>query len=82
MARAAILALVAALAGAGSAAGQRGADTFRLPSGNIYCAYEHYSSSPKDLRCEIRTKIKPTPPSGCADGYIMRQTGPARPASS
>jgi hypothetical protein len=79
MARAAVLALVAALAGAGSAAGQRGADTFRLPSGNIYCAYEHYSSSPKDLRCEIRTKIKPTPPSGCADGYIMRQTGPARP---
>ena len=79
MARAAVLALVAALGGAGSAAAQSGADTFRLPSGNIYCAYEHYSSSPKDLRCEIRTKIRPTPPSGCADGYLMRQTGPARP---
>src|SRR3954470_17181710 len=79
MARAAVLALVVVLAGAGSAHAQSGADTFRLLSGNIYCSYEHYSFSPKDLRCEIRTKIKPTPPSGCADGYIMRQTGPARP---
>ena len=79
MARAAVLALLLVLACAAAAYAQDGADTFRLPSGNIYCAYEHYSFSPKDLRCEIRTKIKPTPPSGCADGYIMRQTGPARP---
>ena len=79
MARAAALALLLVLACAAAAYAQGGADKFRLPSGNIYCAYEHYSFSPKNLRCEIRTKIKPTPPSGCADGYIMRQTGPARP---
>ena len=79
MARAAALALLLVPACAAAAHAQRGADRFRLPSGNIYCAYEHYSFSPKKLRCEIRTKIKPTPPSGCADGYIMRQTGAARP---
>jgi hypothetical protein len=78
VARAAVLALLAVLVGGGSAAAQSGADTFRLPSGNIYCAYEHYSFSPKDLRCEIRTKLKPTPANGCDDGYLMRQTGPAR----
>ena len=79
MARAAALALLLVLACAATAHAQGGADKFRLPSGNIDCAYEHYSFSPKNLRCEIRTKIKPTPPSGCADGYIMHQTGPARP---
>src|SRR6476619_8451969 len=79
MARAAVLALLLVLASAAAAHAQDGADTCRLRAGNIYFAYEHYSFSPKGLRCEIRTKIKPTPPSGCADGYLMRQTGPARP---
>jgi hypothetical protein len=79
MARVAVLALLLALVGAGPAAAKSGVDTFRLPSGNIYCAYEHQSFSPKALRCEIRTKIKPRPLSGCDDGYVMRQTGPAGP---
>jgi Family of unknown function (DUF6636) len=78
VARTAVLALLLVLLGGASAAAQSGADTFRLPSGNVYCAYEHYSFSAKDLRCEIRTKIKPTPANGCDDGYILRQTGPAR----
>jgi hypothetical protein len=75
----AALALVS-FAGASRAA-TSGADTFRLPSGKIYCAYEHYSFAPKDLRCEIRTGVKPLPPkpSWCdvdwGAGYAMRQIG-------
>ena len=49
------------LLGGGSALGASGADTFRMPSGNIFCAYEHYSFAPIDLRCEIRSKIRPLP---------------------
>ena len=66
---------------AGASRAASGADTFRMPSGNIYCAYEHYSFAPKDLRCEIRTGIKPLPPkpSWCdvdwGAGYAMRQIG-------
>ena len=79
MARPAVLALLGLfLVSAAAASAQSGAEKFRLPSGNIYCAYEHYSFSAKDLRCEIRTGLKPSPPI-CDDGYIMRQTGPARP---
>jgi hypothetical protein len=72
---------VLAVAGAGSAFGASGADTFRMPSGNVYCAYEHYSFAPKDLRCEIRSGVKPLPPkpSWCdvdwGAGFAMRQTG-------
>ena len=72
------------LLGGGAALGASGADTFRLPSGNIFCGYEHYSFAPIDLRCEIRSRIRPLPPrpSSCQDavwgeGYAMRQTGPA-----
>lgn len=68
-----------------NAFGASGADTFRMPSGNIYCAYEHFSFAPIDLRCEIRTKVRPLPPkpASCGDaawgeGYSMRQRGPAR----
>jgi hypothetical protein len=82
VARAAIaLAVLALVTGVGPAAGASGADTFRMPSGNIYCAYEHYSFAPKDLRCEIRSGVKPLPPkpSWCdvdwGAGYAMRQTG-------
>lgn len=81
------LALTACLAAAAvavpCASGASGADVFRTPSGNIVCAYEHYSGSPRDLRCEIRTGLKPLPPkpSSCtADwgaGYRLLQTGQA-----
>jgi hypothetical protein len=77
MARAALIALVLLVAGGGPAGAQSGADTFRLPSGAIYCAYEHYDTSPVDLRCEIRGGIKPTPANGCDDGYLLKETGPA-----
>ncbi len=84
MARAALLVgLLLALVGVGEAHAASGADTFRLPSGNVYCAYEHYSFAPKDLRCEIRTGVKPLPPKpkwcdvDWGAGYAMRQTGAA-----
>jgi hypothetical protein len=67
-----------------SAFGASGADSFRMPSGNIFCAYQHYSFAPIELRCEIRSKIRPLPPrpASCGDavwgeGYSMRQRGPA-----
>jgi hypothetical protein len=78
-----VLVLVLVL-GAGSALGASGADNFRTPSGNIRCAYEHYSFAPIDLRCDILTGLKPLPPrpKGCdldwGFGYRMRQRGPAR----
>jgi uncharacterized protein DUF6636 len=74
-------ALPAPLPALAAALGASGADTFRTPSGNIYCAYEHYSFAPIDLRCEIRSGIKPLPakPASCQGdwgaGYAMRQTG-------
>jgi hypothetical protein len=76
-----LLALLGFLPGAGAAAAASGADTFRMPSGSVYCAYEHYSFAPVDLRCEIRGGIKPLPrkPASCRGdwgaGYSMRQTG-------
>jgi uncharacterized protein DUF6636 len=79
VARTALIALLGLLLhGVGPALGASGADTFRVPSGNVYCAYEHYNFSPIDLRCEIRTGIRPKPPI-CDGGYIMRQTGRAHP---
>jgi hypothetical protein len=82
MLRAAVaLGLAVLAAGAAPALGASGAETFRMPSGNIYCAYEHYSFAPIDLRCEIRTGVKPLPakPASCtADwgaGYSIRQIG-------
>jgi hypothetical protein len=75
------LGAIATLTATGAALAASGAETFRTPSGNIYCAYEHYSFAPIDLRCEIRSDIKPLPPRprACnADwgaGYAMRQTG-------
>jgi hypothetical protein len=76
-----VLALLGLVVGGGSALGASGAETFRTPSGNIYCAYEHYSFAPIDLRCEIRTGVKPLPPkprtcdADWGAGYSMRQTG-------
>ena len=79
-----LLGVALLLLGGGSAVAASGADTFRMPSGNIFCAYEHYDFAPVDLRCEIRSKIRPLPPrpASCRDaawgeGYSMRQRGPA-----
>src|SRR3972149_3884681 len=60
----ALSALAAVLAaGVASAAGSDSyMIQFRMPSNNIFCAYEHYAGSPIGLRCEIRSGIKPTPP--------------------
>src|SRR5919206_5221279 len=70
--------------GGRSAFAASGATTFRMPSGNVYCAYEHYSFAPIRLRCEIRSGVKPLPPrpASCRDadwgaGYSLRPTGPA-----
>jgi hypothetical protein len=77
-----VLGAAALVLGTGAAFAASGAYTFRMPSGNIYCAYEHYSFAPIDLRCEIRSKVRPMPPrpASCDDaawgeGYAMRQTG-------
>jgi hypothetical protein len=80
---AALLGVALALLGAGAASGASGVDTFRTPSGNIGCAYEHFSIAPVDLRCDIRTGVRPLPPrpKSCTldwgVGYVMRQRGPA-----
>lgn len=78
------LGAVAFVLATGAALGASGADTFRMPSGNIFCAYEHYDFAPFDLRCEIRSGVKPLPPRprSCGDaawgeGYSMRRTGRA-----
>ena len=54
---------------------------FQTPSHNIGCAY---STSPANLRCDIRTGLKPPPPKprGCMNdwtfGYEMSARGRAR----
>jgi len=71
------------LLGGGSALAASGADTFRMPSGNIYCAYEHYDFAPIGLRCDILTGVKPLPPKpkycdvDWGVGFTMSQRGPA-----
>ena len=70
--------------GGSSALAASGADTFRMPSGNIYCAYEHYDSAPIGLRCDIRTGVKPLPPKpkycdvDWGVGFVMSRRGPAQ----
>jgi len=55
--------------------------TFRTESGNISCAYEHYSFAPVGLRCEIRTGVLPLPPKprSChlawGAGYFLARSG-------
>jgi hypothetical protein len=67
--------------GPGPALGSSGADAFRLPSGDVYCAYAHYSFGPKALRCEIRSGVKPLPPKPAwcdvdwGGGFSLSQTG-------
>ena len=79
-----VLGAAAFVLATGVASAASGADPFRTPSGNILCAYEHYDFAPFDLRCEIRSKVRPLPPrpSSCGDaawgeGYSMRRTGRA-----
>jgi hypothetical protein len=57
---------------------------FRMPRGEIYCAYQHYSFAPIGIRCEIRSLIRPLPPrpKGCRDavwgaGYFLPRAGRA-----
>ena len=80
------LLLVAALASvaAASLVGTARADTvisFRTPSGNIGCVFASGLGSPANLRCDIRTRIRPRPhrPRGCdldwGDSYEMTATG-------
>jgi hypothetical protein len=81
-------AAVAALSPTAATAGARRDvfDPFRMPSGNIFCAYESVSGSSSyvDLRCEIRIGVKPLPPRprSCdfdwGAGYKMNRTGRAR----
>ncbi len=77
-------ALTVAIVAAASAAGSAGADTliaFRTPSGNIGCIYSSGFGSPANLRCDIRSRLKPRPhkPPGCildwGDSYEMNATG-------
>jgi Family of unknown function (DUF6636) len=78
-----VLAVALLLCSSGAALAASGADTFRTPSGNIRCAYEHYSFAPVDLRCDIITGVRPLPPrpKSCdvdwGVGYAMRQRRPA-----
>lgn len=57
--------------------------TFRMPSGNIGCAYARFEGEPATLRCDIRTGLVPRPPrpKGCdldwGYGYWMGITGRA-----
>ena len=72
-------------AAAARALAASGADTFRMPSGNIFCAYEHYDFAPVDLRCarsaarcgRCRRGPRPAATRPGAEGYAMRQRGPA-----
>ncbi len=62
-----VIACLAALAAAGvpaAAASGRGAVVvqFRLPSGNIGCAYVKDPGRAASLRCDIATGLKPAPP--------------------
>jgi hypothetical protein len=57
---------------------------FRLPSGNIFCAYANVAGT-NELRCEIVSHLRPLPPRrGPCEGVWgravrMAPTGPARP---
>ena len=73
---AAAIGVMAPGAGAAGAAGVF--DYFRMPSGNIYCGYVKVSFAPTELRCEIRSHVRPLPPrpKACGDavwgaGYSM-----------
>jgi Family of unknown function (DUF6636) len=57
--------------------------TFRTPSHNIGCGYSKFPGEPANLRCDIRSGLKPRPPKpkkcdlDWAYGYAMGRTGRA-----
>jgi hypothetical protein len=59
-----------------------GLTSFRTPSKNIYCAWEHSSGSPQLLRCDVLKLTHQAPkPRGCqfdaGSAFGMRTTGRA-----
>ena len=79
----ALVCLVALVCTAGSSASTKLYVAFKTPSGNIGCAYAKLVGE-NDLRCEIRSGMKPLPakPKGCGDGdwgqaAIMKAKGKA-----
>jgi hypothetical protein len=77
----AVLIVVLAAAGAASAATSI---TFRTPTGNIGCAFMSGGGLEPNLRCDIRSGIRPKPPRPrvCSHdwgfSYAMAPTGTAR----
>jgi len=73
-------ALVLAVAGESAARADR-VIQFATPTGNIGCVYARLSESPTELRCDIRSGLRPKParPKGCnldwGDSLAMRKTG-------
>lgn len=73
----------ALLVGGAAGAARAGATlvSFRTPSGNIGCVFSTGYGSPANLRCDIRSRLKPKPrkPRGCrldwGDSYEMNATG-------
>ncbi len=57
---------------------------FRTPSGNIGCVFSSGFGSAPNLRCDIRSRLRPLPkrPPGCdldwGDSYEMGRTGRAQ----
>jgi hypothetical protein len=81
-----VLALIAALAGAGVPVGASATariDYFRTPSKNISCAYfPRQGSSPASLRCDILSGLRPEPRGRCDGdwtGLAMGVAGRAGP---
>jgi hypothetical protein len=70
----------------GSPVGASGASFyyFRMPSNNIYCAYMKGGGISPELRCDMRTPLKPLPrkPRSCqfdwGGGYSLSPRGTAR----
>jgi hypothetical protein len=79
----AVVILVASVAVAVAAAGASSSLTsFRTPSKNIYCAWEHLGGSPQLLRCDVQQLAHQAPkPKGCrfdaGSSFGMNPTGRA-----
>jgi hypothetical protein len=75
--------LPAAASTAGTAGTVAGYDVFRMPSGNIACAYFAGGPSLPALRCDILSGLAPEPRRACEldwTGLTLSARGPARPA--
>ena len=71
-----------AVVAVGPAAASSSVTSFRTPSKNIYCAWEHLSGSQQVLRCDVRQLTHQAPkPSGCqfdaGSSFGMNPTGRA-----